>query len=220
MDIRNKPIRKNEGFTLIELVVVMVVAGVIAFFTIPMLSQFVRASRVDAAATDLSQSLWTARDAAIRSAAPVVMCISPNGQSCSAGMLESDGSAAWRQGWVSFVDLNKDGNLAVSTSLQFGQPAVATTTDLLIAHTPPKPDSVRIRFYLNNTLSNRTQISFLPSGRAGAPVQAETPGSNATAYFRIDPVDGSGSPYCVGGTSRIVTLTQTGRAQISTDRCT
>ena len=214
MDIsKTEFVRKTAGFTLIELMVVLAVAGVIAAFTIPMLTQFIRANRIAGAATELSQSLWTARDAAIRSAVPVVMCISSDGQSCATGGLE------WQQGWVSFVDLNLNGNIAAATTLKFGQPALTTTTDLLIAQTSPKPNSVRIRLYLGNTLSSDKQVSFLPSGRAGPPVQAETPGSNATAFFRVDPVDGDGEPYCEGGVSRIVTLTQTGRAQITADGC-
>lgn len=140
MDTRTGPIRTMLGFTLLELMFVVLIVGIISVFALPMLSQFIRANRITAAATEMSQSLWAARDASIRSVAPVVMCISTDGQSCTASMLESDGSAAWRRGWVSFVDLNKDGKMTAATTLKFGQPVTATTTDLLIAHTQPKPD--------------------------------------------------------------------------------
>lgn len=213
-----KPIRKAAGFTLIELMVTVLIVGIISVFAIPGLSQFVRANRAASTAVDLSQSLWTARDAAIRSATPTVVCISTDGESCAASPLDSDGSAAWRRGWVSFVDIDNDKALSFSSTQAFGEAVASGTTDLLVAYTSAKSDSVRIRFFMNGSVSNQANIRFLASGRAD-PVQSETLGSSKEAYFRIDPVADDGSPYCEARVSRIVTLTRTGRIQTTVDDC-
>lgn len=218
MPARFKPMRNAAGFTLIELMVTVLIVGIISAFAVPGLSQFIRANRAAATAVDLSQSLWTARDAAIRSATPAVVCISTDGESCASSPLDSDGSAAWQRGWVSFVDINNDSALSAATTQTFGETVASGTTDLLVAYTTAKPDSIRIRFFMNGTASARANIRFLASGRAD-PVQSETLGSSAEAYFRIDPVADDGSPYCEARVSRIVTLTRTGRIQTTVDDC-
>jgi type IV fimbrial biogenesis protein FimT len=89
--------RCNKGFTLIELMVVVIVLAIASAIALPNFAILIRSNRVATQANELLGSIALARTEAIRAnVSPVgnrdvVLCPSTNGTSCSAG---------WSSGWI------------------------------------------------------------------------------------------------------------------------
>ncbi len=92
--------RKQTGFTLVELLVTMVVAGILASFAIPNFKLTVQNNRLVTESNDLLGSLLYARSMAITidsnlttPAHLVKICASSDGATCST-------SNNWQSGWI------------------------------------------------------------------------------------------------------------------------
>jgi len=94
-----------RGFTLLELMVVVVIAGLLLGIGVPAMGNFIRNSRITAAANDIMATLHYARSEAIKRRAAVSVCSSTNA-------LDADPDCAaspMLTGWVVFVDANQNG---------------------------------------------------------------------------------------------------------------
>jgi type IV fimbrial biogenesis protein FimT len=89
-------IRKVGGFTLLELLVALVVAGSVLAFGVPAFQSVVADQRSTTSTNELIESLILARSEAIKRGRYVSVCISTDGVACSAG-------ADWNDGWIVFV---------------------------------------------------------------------------------------------------------------------
>ncbi|MBZ2189418.1 GspH/FimT family pseudopilin [Alcanivorax sp. JB21] len=85
--------RINFGFTLIEMLVMLLLIAVLAGIGIPSFTQLVRNNQITAQANGLLGALQYARSEAIRQGGDVSVCGSSDGATC-------DG--AWGAGWVVF----------------------------------------------------------------------------------------------------------------------
>ena len=99
---RNTPPSRGQGFTLVELVTTLAVAGILLSLAVPSFSQFVKNNRLITQANDFVTALNVARSEAIRRGNRVTLCKSSNQVSCA-------GAGSWDQGWIIFVDVNDDG---------------------------------------------------------------------------------------------------------------
>lgn len=88
------------GYTLVELLVVIIIISVVSAIAFPNFQGMINANRLTGAANELVASLQIARAEAVRRNARVVICPSANGTSC--------GGADWARN-ISFVDENRDG---------------------------------------------------------------------------------------------------------------
>lgn len=88
------------GFTLIELMVTVVVAGVLLTLAVPSFRAMVAANRATALANEMVTALNLARSEAVKRGAPVTIC---RGDGCDA--------TDWADGWAVFVDTNANGAL-------------------------------------------------------------------------------------------------------------
>jgi type IV fimbrial biogenesis protein FimT len=89
----------HHGFTLIELMVTLTVAGILFGVAIPAFNSFVQNDRDTGQANSLVGSLSYARSEAVKRASPngVTVCPSVNGLACDAG--------PWTEGWiVTYID--------------------------------------------------------------------------------------------------------------------
>lgn len=95
-----------RGFTLYELLVTMLVAGVIFTLGVPNLLEFSRNNRMAATANDMITSLLLARSEAVKRRVGVTLCASPeplaNAPDCDADLSDSGG------GYVVWVDDDAD----------------------------------------------------------------------------------------------------------------
>ena len=99
--------RPPKGFTLLELMVVLAIAGVLAAIAVPAMGNFMRNSRITAAANDVMAALHFTRSEAIKRRQPVTLCTSANAQAATPACANSP----FLTGWIAFVDLNQSGGV-------------------------------------------------------------------------------------------------------------
>ena len=85
--------RSACGFTLVELMIAVAVAGVLAAIAIPAFDSFIMSNRLSSYASAFSASARVARTEAMKRNLPVTLCKSSNGTSCVT-------SGGWEQGWI------------------------------------------------------------------------------------------------------------------------
>lgn len=91
--------KKQGGFTLIEALVTMAVALVLASVALPQLSNMTKSNRLTSSVNDLVYALTITRSEAMKSSSASI-CVSTNLTSCTVG--------TWNQGWIVFNDVNGD----------------------------------------------------------------------------------------------------------------
>lgn len=84
---------RQEGFTLLELLVTISIAAILVAVAVPGLTRFVQNSREDSEADSLISSLQYARSEAVKRDANVEICASADEATCSGG-------TAWNTGWI------------------------------------------------------------------------------------------------------------------------
>jgi type IV fimbrial biogenesis protein FimT len=111
----------QNGFTLYELLVGMLVAGVIFGLGIPNLLEFSRNNRMTAMANDMITAITLARNEAIKQRIPVTLCASPqpllDDPDCDADLSDPD----WGGGFIVWVDENGDAVVDAGESLLWQQ---------------------------------------------------------------------------------------------------
>lgn len=105
--------RLIAGFTIVELIITLTIAGILAALAIPAMQTFILDQRLTTQANDFIADLNLARSEAIRQANNVVIC--KQGGSVSAPACST--TAAWGTGWVVFVDADSNGALASNESI-------------------------------------------------------------------------------------------------------
>jgi type IV fimbrial biogenesis protein FimT len=91
-----KRVRRERGFSVLELMVVLAVAALLATIAAPSFGRMQRAASLSAATNQLLWALNYARTAAVLNSMPVTLCLSADGESC----LKS--AAAAGIGWLVF----------------------------------------------------------------------------------------------------------------------
>jgi len=94
--------RNRNGFTLIELIVVLALAAILATVAVPGLSRLSAKERVVARTNSLLRALQYARGIAVRRGRRVIICGRTEDGDCS------DSTGAWSAGWLVFI--NRDGS--------------------------------------------------------------------------------------------------------------
>lgn len=95
------PYRASGGFTLLELIITLAVAGLFAGIGLPAMSDWLASQRLRAQTHVLWRDLDTARQAAVLRNEIVVVCPSSDGNRCTR-------SYDWSDGWISFANLDDD----------------------------------------------------------------------------------------------------------------
>jgi type IV fimbrial biogenesis protein FimT len=93
--IRSPAHRNAAGFTLLELMTTLAVAGIMLAVGVPSYQAVVRNNRAATNANELVSALTIARSEAIRRGDRVSLCRSDDGASCG---------GTWEDGWIVFLD--------------------------------------------------------------------------------------------------------------------
>jgi prepilin-type N-terminal cleavage/methylation domain-containing protein len=96
----------QEGFTLVELLVVLMVASIALGIGIPATNDFVANGRMAGAANDLLSTMYFARSEAMSLGVPVTVCASTD---ASTDNPTCSDVARLVDGWIAFRDTNGDG---------------------------------------------------------------------------------------------------------------
>ena len=94
--------RAQRGVTLIELMIVLVIAGILMGTAVPSFLGVIRSTKLTNAANDLLISLTLARSEAAKRHDRVALCKSADGACCAS-------TGGWEQGWIVFHDANDNG---------------------------------------------------------------------------------------------------------------
>lgn len=107
----------DRGFTLVELMIVLVILAVILTVVLPGFSSVFLSTRLSGYTNELVSGLYLARGEAVKRNAPVRMCTSSDGLIC-------DDTVPWDRGWIL---LDQDGNVLKAQA--------ATSNDFYIQET-------------------------------------------------------------------------------------
>lgn len=95
---------KNRGFTIIELLIVMVIVGIFASVAVPSFMTMIQNNRLTAQTNNLLGALYYARSEAVKLHASVTICKSTDGASCAGDAANS----GWESGWLVWQDTDAD----------------------------------------------------------------------------------------------------------------
>jgi type IV fimbrial biogenesis protein FimT len=109
---QSSSVRSQRGFSLLELMVGVTVLAVLLGLAVPTFRDVIESNRVVAQNNDFIAALNSARSEAIKRSNAVTMCASANGAACS-------GATSWSSGWITFADINSNGNLDGSEVVLF-----------------------------------------------------------------------------------------------------
>lgn len=153
--------KKNHGFTIIELIAVMVIASILAAIAIPSFQDFVKDNRISAHTNELITDFHFARTESIKRNRRVTVCKSANGATCDVA-----DNLNWTQGWITFVDNGPANGVfdAGETILRTHSGAFA---DVQIG---PRGADGTIRYY----------VSYIPRG-----IVQQAGGGTQTGYMRV-----------------------------------
>ncbi|MCF6256879.1 MAG: GspH/FimT family pseudopilin [Gammaproteobacteria bacterium] len=140
---------RQNGFSLIEVIVTMAIAAIVLSIGIPSFQSYTQNNRQTIAINGLATALQLARNSAVSRRIPVTLCKSPNGTNCVIG----GGSGDWSQGWMIFTNPNGINGVA-GLDPNAGE-------ELLRVHGRLQGNSTLIG---NNNVIN--QITFSPQGLA------------------------------------------------------
>lgn len=97
-----KATRQSHGFTLIELMITLAIAAILAALAAPSFADIIKNSRMTTQYNELLASLSVARSEAVKRALTVTVCKSNNQSTPTC-------AGNWHDGWIVFADTNADG---------------------------------------------------------------------------------------------------------------
>jgi type IV fimbrial biogenesis protein FimT len=95
---------KQQGFTLIELVVTVAMAAIILAMGVPSFQETIRNNQLTSNANEFIAALNLTRSEAVKRGVRVVLCKSSDQANCT-------GAGGYDQGWVVFVDADNDATI-------------------------------------------------------------------------------------------------------------
>ena len=181
--------KKNSGFTLVELMVAVAVAGIILTVGLPQMSVFFKGNRMVTNANDLLAGLHIARSEAIKRNSKVTICKSSSAGSATPVCLTNTDTQDWEDGWFVFVD----------TGDVIGEYESTKDGAILRVNTGAEGDKVTI------TASNSDIGQFVTFSSRGVPTLN---GSSVSGVFKVCDQRGLGN-------ARGVLLGASGRVRVT-----
>lgn len=188
---------RPRGFTLWELMLALVVAGIVLGVGVPNFMDFQRSNAMTAAANDFVSGVLAAKTEAVKRQTPVTLCSSPDPTAanpvCGAGV----------GGFIVFVDENGNGDPTDATD---GNAVVDAGEAVLLQRAAPGGAI--------GVWSDSNYIAYGPNGQPRHPAAQALPSATLALFC-----DDRGNRSAAGGLSaaRVVRVEPTGRAQVRQD---
>src|SRR5438045_5255890 len=131
-------LRHQHGFTLWELLITLLVAGILIGIGVPNVMEFQRNSAMTAAANQLLTGLILARTEAVKRQVPVGVCLSANPTAASPTCSPNAVANSADLGFIVWVDENKNfvAGVRVLTDATDGNGIVDANEDILMREAP------------------------------------------------------------------------------------
>ena len=126
------------GFTLIEILIVLLVLAILVNLSLPALSQSVQRNQAQVAINEINRAISLTRFTAINDGVLTTLCRSEDGQNCG---------GQWHQGFIIFTDINAD--------------KIINGSDRLVRVFPQLTDSGTLKF---RAFQNKQYLQMTPQG--------------------------------------------------------
>ena len=140
--------QRENGFTLVELLITIVIVTTLLAMGVPSLKDFLKNNRLGAQSNALVTALQVARSEAVKRGTDTVICASSNQTACT-------GNGDWDKGWIVFSDLNLNGAPDLGTSA----PLCEDTEDCMLRTSGALSGKSKIT-------TSAASLRFLPTGLA------------------------------------------------------
>jgi type IV fimbrial biogenesis protein FimT len=141
--------KKIAGFTLIEMLTVLLIASIVITVGLPAFRGIVVENRMTASSNELIASLILARSEAIKRNTFVTVCKSADAATCG------DDGVAWNEGWIVFSNLSG----ATADTVDVGDEIIRVYSSL--------PDGITVA----GQGAIAPFVAFRPTGTSGTPIQ-------------------------------------------------
>lgn len=121
---------KQQGFTLLELMIVVALMGVLMAVGIPSFNAMLTTNEMADTTNELMLSLRRARAEAITSGRNTIVCSSTDGATCSGA------TGNWNRGWLIMVDRNLDGSYLIANGELLWVKELKSNTTITITPSP------------------------------------------------------------------------------------
>ena len=235
--------KRNRGFTLLELMVVLVIAGVLIGVGVPAFRNFIMDARMTSTANDLIAALHYTRSEAIKRRAAVSMCATADALAANPVCTEAtlppaegeDPEVPSVAGWVVFVDSNGDGRFANPSYFDLDgdgrQDAISEDANGNQQFDPGEDTDADGNFDLGEEVTLDAEIVIQRGQAVPSSIQARSTADPFTITFRdngqiagnaVDVVfcddRGNRSSYGDLSTARAVSISVTGRPSVTRDK--
>ena len=137
----NLPQAYGKGFTLIELMVTLAVAGILLTIAVPNFQELIASNRLSTEVNGFIGAIHSARSEAIKISNRVGLCASATGTTCA-------GSGGWEQGYLVYRDANQNSTF--------------DTGEVIVRVGGPMRGNITLR---SNASSTARSMVFASSGR-------------------------------------------------------
>lgn len=117
--------KKNSGFTLLELLITVAIISIVMAIAVPSMTTFTQNDRLTTNINTLIGHLAYARSEAVKRSQQVSICSSNNATTCTGGN--------WQDGWIVYIDADGDNSFTAGEEVLRAQQALEGANTLTTA---------------------------------------------------------------------------------------